>query len=71
MTVREFVRMHLTIANPTTNLHIVRKGTSKILYHGDGKSEIYMSPEVRAAKICAWHLSAKRKHEIVLIVETE
>ena len=70
MTVREFVCMHLRIANPATMFHVVQKGTSKQLYHGDGM-ELYMRPEVRTAKIVAWHLSAKRKHEIVLIVTIE
>lgn len=71
MTVLEFVRMHLRIANPATIFHIYQKGTiNKQLYHGDG-CELYMRPEVRTAKIVAWHLHAKRKHVIVLIVTTE
>lgn len=70
MTVLEFVRMHLRIANQLTMFRIYQKGTTKTMYHGDG-NELFMSESVRMAKIVAWHLSAKRKHEIVLIVETE
>ena len=70
MTVLEFVRMHLRIANHLTMFRIYQKGTTKAMYHGDG-NELFMSESVRMAKICAWHLSAKKKHEIVLIVETE